>query len=148
MANEENLIPKDSNQSREEAKKNGKKGGLKSGKVRRAKKSLKDLFIQLSNTKLTKDNDLAKGKNFKAIKILYPHLTEEEITHQVLLYFGQFKCAVKGGKGSTKAFVNIRDTMGEKPINKISPVDTEGNDLFDNKRMGLIKKLKNKIKKK
>ena len=38
MANEQNLIPFTSNQSREEAKKNGAKGGKKSGEVRRKRK--------------------------------------------------------------------------------------------------------------
>lgn len=41
MANEQNLIPFDSNQSREEAKKNGSKGGVASGIARKQKKELK-----------------------------------------------------------------------------------------------------------
>ena len=42
MANEQNLIPFTSNQSREEAKKNGAKGGRKSGEVRRKRKAMKE----------------------------------------------------------------------------------------------------------
>lgn len=41
MANEENLIPFTSEQNREEAKKNGSKGGKASGVARRRKKALK-----------------------------------------------------------------------------------------------------------
>lgn len=40
MANEENLIPFTSDQNREEAKKNGHKGGIASGEARRAKKTI------------------------------------------------------------------------------------------------------------
>lgn len=47
MANEENLIPKTSDQSREEAKRNGRKGGIASGKVRRNKKEAKELALML-----------------------------------------------------------------------------------------------------
>ena len=39
MANGKNLKPFDKTQSREEAKKNGKKGGIASGKARLAKKN-------------------------------------------------------------------------------------------------------------
>ena len=44
MANEQNLIPFTSDQNREEAKKNGKKGGVASGKARRAKADLRKLM--------------------------------------------------------------------------------------------------------
>lgn len=42
MANEQNLKPFTSEQSREEAVKNGKKGGLASGKARREKRALRE----------------------------------------------------------------------------------------------------------
>lgn len=42
MANNENLVPFTSNQSREEAVRNGRKGGIKSGQVRRRKAALRD----------------------------------------------------------------------------------------------------------
>ena len=47
MANEQNLIPFTSNQSREEAKKNGSKGGKKSGEVRRQRKAMKEQMEML-----------------------------------------------------------------------------------------------------
>ena len=42
MANEQNLKPFTSDQSREEAKKNGAKGGVASGIARKKKRALKD----------------------------------------------------------------------------------------------------------
>lgn len=45
--NDKNLIPKTSDQSREEAKRNGRKGGIASGKVRRNKKEAKELALML-----------------------------------------------------------------------------------------------------
>lgn len=42
MANNENLVPFTSEQSREEAVRNGRKGGIKSGQVRRRKAALRD----------------------------------------------------------------------------------------------------------
>ena len=50
MANEQNLIPFTSDQSQEEAKKNGRLGGIQSGVARRRKKTLKqavDLAMSL-----------------------------------------------------------------------------------------------------
>ena len=45
MANEQNLKKFDSTQSREEAKKNGKKGGIASGKARLVKKTAREYAI-------------------------------------------------------------------------------------------------------
>lgn len=63
MANEENLIPFTSDQNREEAKKNGRKGGIKSGEVRRQRKAMKEqmeLLLSLPfNLKDSKGNAVA-----------------------------------------------------------------------------------------
>lgn len=47
MANEQNLKPFTSDQSREEAVKNGQKGGIASGESRRARKTFKEELIAL-----------------------------------------------------------------------------------------------------
>ena len=47
MANEENLIPFTSNQSREEAVKNGRKGGIASGKARSANAEMRKRLEQI-----------------------------------------------------------------------------------------------------
>lgn len=52
MANEQNLIPFTSDQDREEARKNGKKGGVASGIARREKASFKKSLETLLNSDL------------------------------------------------------------------------------------------------
>lgn len=47
MANEQNLIPFTSEQSREEAKKNGKKGGIASGASRRKKNAFRNYLKEV-----------------------------------------------------------------------------------------------------
>ena len=50
MANVENLTPFTSEQSREEAVKNGQKGGIASGKSRREKKTIQKILADLLDT--------------------------------------------------------------------------------------------------
>lgn len=74
--------------STEEAKKRGRAGGIKSGQVRRERKTLReDLLALLSAGNTQKDMNLA-------------------IIQRAL-------------NGDTKAFEVIRDTIGEKPVEKI-----------------------------
>lgn len=77
MANAKNLKPKDSNQSRDEAKKNGKKGGIASGIARRKKKTMRELLeIAMSEVvenprtgeKKTRDEWVAAAIAQKAMK--------------------------------------------------------------------------------
>ena len=55
VANNENLVPFTSNQSREEAVKNGRKGGIKSGQARRRKAALRDTMNRLLTMKVHVD---------------------------------------------------------------------------------------------
>lgn len=50
VANEKNLIPFTSEQDREEAKKNGRLGGIASGKARREKATMKKRLEELLNS--------------------------------------------------------------------------------------------------
>ena len=88
MANISNLVPFTSDQNREEASKNGKKGGIASGEARRRKKTLKEELITLLET-----ND---NNNKISVALLNRALT-----------------------GDIQAFTTIRDTIGEKPSDKI-----------------------------
>lgn len=73
MANEENLKPFTSNQDREEAKKNGIKGGIASGEARRKKKQFLDAVKWLANSdiKITKGTtfDIYKNNNIDISKL-------------------------------------------------------------------------------
>ena len=94
MSKEENLKP--INQTSEEAKKNGRKGGINSGKSRKAKKLLRDELIALLETKISND----EGKKITTRKKISLALIQ------------------KASNGDVKAFEVIRDTIGEKPIEK------------------------------
>lgn len=85
MANEKNLKPV---RSTSEARKKGKAGGIKSGKVRAERKTLKEELLLLLST----DNN----QNKMSVTLL--------------------KRAIAG---DTKAFEIIRDTIGEKPTEKV-----------------------------
>lgn len=96
MANEENLIPFDSNQSREQAKKNGRKGGIKSGQVKRERKTMKEMLNYL----LQQDIIDKKGNKKNTLEAVMVAQIREAL------------------KGNTKAIQFIRDTIGEMPIAK------------------------------
>lgn len=96
MANNENLKPFDSNQSREKAKKNGKKGGIKSGEVRRQKKTMREMLDYLLEKELTNKN----GEKATTLEAMMASMVKQGIN------------------GNVKAVEFIRDTTGQRPIQK------------------------------
>ena len=100
---EDNLKPFTSDQSREEAEKNGKKGGIASGEARRRKRDIKAaLDLLLEKEFKGKDGELISGAEAIAMK--------------------QFEKALKG---DTRAFETVRDTAGQKPVDKIMVAEIE-----------------------
>jgi len=95
-----NLKSFDTNQSHEEAVKNGRKGGIKSGEVRRERKKLKEDFEIL----------LSLSKNGQ--------------TNQEKMCLALFEKALKG---DISAFNSIRDLLGEKPKDVIEQTNTNLN---------------------
>lgn len=71
MANEQNLRPSEYKLSQEEAK----KGGINSGKVRRAKKQRGDILREIVNTEITNEKML---NNLRALGIFKEHPTLED----------------------------------------------------------------------
>lgn len=115
MANESNLIPFTSEQSREEAKKNGRKGGIASGEARRKRKAFKeqiDYFLSLPFPDMTDSNGNKIKDAFKNFGI-----EEEEIDNQMAMILSMWKNVIK--RGDVSAFTVLRDTVGEKPSDKI-----------------------------
>lgn len=105
MANEENLIPFTSDQNREEAKKNGRKGGIASGEARRAKKTMKEMLDYLL------EKEIANSR------------TGESVTYREAILTS---CIKKAIKGDVKAAQFVRDTAGEAPINKTEVTGKDG----------------------
>lgn len=101
MANEENLKPF----NRENAVKYAKKGAEKSAEARRKKRDLK-LAIQALLEADIKDKK-----------------TGETMSGAEALAVAQFRKAMKG---DTKAFEVLRDTSGQKPIEKVEQVNIDG----------------------
>jgi hypothetical protein len=117
MANEENLKPFTSDQSREEAVKNGRKGGKASGKARREKKAFKETLELLLKMPLYdgKKQNINSIKNFANIK-------GKNITTQEAMLIAQVQKAMKG---DNQSITFIRDTIGEKPVEMIGFQDIE-----------------------
>ena len=60
MANEQNLRPFTSEQSREDAVKNGRKGGIASGQARREKKTVQKILAELLDGQIKDSPQFAK----------------------------------------------------------------------------------------
>lgn len=111
MANEQNLKPK-TGLSKEEAKRMGEKGGKKSGEVRRKRKALKEqLELLLSSP--------AKNEKMKQqIKQKF-NIKDEDIDNQMAITIAIYQKALTG---DVQAYNTIRDTIGEKPIDKVENI--------------------------
>lgn len=101
MANEQNLRPFTSDQSHEEAVKNGRKGGKKSGEAKRRRKTFAEAF----DAWLSADHKDKNGNKMNGMDILTSAMIQ------------------KAARGDVRAFEVIRDSVGEKPIDKIATVD-------------------------
>lgn len=101
--NEQNLKP-NSERSPKEVRENGAKGGIKSGEARRQKRDLKRAIQILLETDI-------KGKN------------GEIKSGAEAIAIAQFQKALKG---DTRAFEVLRDTAGQKPIEKVEQVNIDG----------------------
>ena len=99
MANEQNLIPFTSEQSREEAERNGRKGGIASGAARRRKRSLKeaaDLFLSMSVTDTKTYN-----------KMVLAGVAPEDIDYQMAVVIGMTTKAIKGDAKAAKILIEM-----------------------------------------
>lgn len=105
MANESNLKPV---QTKEEARKRGRNGGIKSGEVRKQKKAMREqmeLLLSLPN------KDAKTKKQLKAMGI-----DTSNIDNQMALILSMYKKAISG---DVQAAAFIRDSMGEKVAEKV-----------------------------
>jgi hypothetical protein len=105
---EDNLHPFTSDQSRDEAVMNGQKGGIASGEARRQKKNLR-LALEMLLEKDFKDKD---GKIVSGAEAITAKLFQQAMN------------------GNVKAFETLRDTVGQKPVEKIMVAEVE-QDVID-----------------
>lgn len=109
---EDNLKPFDSNQSREKAKINGKKGGIKSGEVKRERKKFKEIFetlMELDIERFTTDEEV-----LEALSLINPEYAEKADVKSVI----SARVLHKALKGDMYAIGFLRDTIGEQPTQK------------------------------
>ena len=95
MANEQYLKPV---KSKKEARERGRKGGLASGEARRKRKTLKEELLLM--------------------------LSDEDIQEKISIAL--INEAINGNNAGsvTKAFEVIRDTIGERPVEKVQATQT------------------------
>ena len=108
MANEKNLTPFTSEQSREEAVKNGRKGGQASGVAKRRKKTMK------AAGKLLADMPVTSKELQQKMKLL--GVPDGDSTYQMAVMVAMLNQAMKG---NVKASYFLRDTIGESPSDQI-----------------------------
>ena len=111
MANEQNLIPFTSEQNREEAKKNGQKGGIKSGEVRRQRKAMKEqaeLLLSLPFNLTDK-----KGNEMKEV-LKRLGIDDDNIDNQMAMIVALWKTALGNGRNQVTAVQELRDIIGDK----------------------------------
>lgn len=106
MANEENLVHFRSDQSREEAVKNGQQGGIASGESKRRKRTLREMVEIFGELGVS-------DKTRKMMKEL--DIPEDLMTRKMQPVVALYN---KAGKGDVAAFNAIRDITGEKPVDE------------------------------
>ena len=110
MANIKNLKPfKKGQVSREQAVINGRKGGIRSAKVKKERKTCKEILQMISEF-------TPKTEVVESLKKIFPELKNDDITYKTVMTLKQMEKALKG---DTEAFKVCRDTMGEKPTDKV-----------------------------
>lgn len=106
MANEQNLKPA---RSKSEARERGRKGGKKSGESRRQRKTLREELLAI----------LESGNTQERLSLA---LINEAL-------YGNHSGSV------TKAFETIRDTIGEKPVDKVMVSEVDPNVIDEVERL-------------
>lgn len=111
--------------SSEEARERGRIGGIKSGEARRKRKKLKETLSAL----LTLPPGITDQKDL----LMALGIDEDDCNNQTLIAIAMIQAAAAG---DVKAATWVRDTVGEKPLDKVeasvqtvSPLDEKLADL-------------------
>lgn len=97
--------------STEEARERGKKGGQKSGEVRRQRKKFKETLELLLH--------LPPGLSDQKDTLLALGVDEDDCDNQTLIAISMIQSVAAG---DVKAAAWVRDTVGEKPTDKVDAV--------------------------
>lgn len=127
MANEQNLRPPTS----EEARERGRKGGKASAKKRKQNKTFKEIINKFLDGRV--NNEELKEQMVKF------GFADKEVSNKSCVVFALWKEAIKG---NTKAFELLRDTVGEKPQDKIN-ISGEVNNPFSGMSTEELRKILN-----
>lgn len=109
MANEQNLRPGEYKLTLEEQK----MGGIASGKARREKKLIRD-NIELLLSLPVKDHKILERLKEQGIE------NSEELTNQMALVLALYRKAMSG---DVNAFNSLRDTIGQKPVERVETTE-------------------------
>ena len=115
MAGKDNLKPF---RTVEEARINGTKGGIASGEARKKKKQLKELAEVILDNKIKNEAVIEDMKN------KFPELNVDDITYGLMLLLKQYE---KAKDGDAKAFELLRDTSGQRPVEKQEVTNLDNN---------------------
>ena len=110
MANEQNLIPFNKRTEREQ-REYARKGGKKSGEVRRKRKAMKEqaeLLLSLPFNIIDK-----KGNELKRV-LESLGIDEENIDNQMAMIVALWRTALGNGRNQVSAVQELRDIIGEK----------------------------------
>ena len=102
MANEQNLVPFTSDQSREEAVKNGKKGGIASGQARRQRKTLAQIGDMIGALDIKSEKNRAILRN--------AGITDEDMINDVGM---MFRLNLKAQQGDPRAIELLSKLRGQ-----------------------------------
>ena len=127
MANEQNLRPPTS----EEARERGRKGGKASGKKRQQNKTFKEIISKFLDGKVSDERLKQQMIEFG--------FADKEVSNKSCAVFALWKEAIKG---NTKAFELLRDTIGEKPQDKLN-ISGEVNNPFSGMTTEELRKILN-----
>lgn len=115
MNGQENLIPFNE-RTEEEQREIARKGGIASGEARRRKREIKDSLDLLLSMPFKLEGNAAEMVRTQLNKL---GVAEEDIDNQMAMAFSMFVNSVGTGKNAVSAATFIRDTLGEKPKEKV-----------------------------
>ena len=117
MANEQNLIPFTSDQDREQAKINGKKGGVASGIARREKATMRKSLEMLlnSNINIDKIDDMSINDLKNKLKMLGTDTSKMKV--EDLVNAGLILGAVFGNANNYKTIIETKGETTEEKNN-------------------------------